>query len=213
MRSSGYSADYSQALNMSVLVTIALVTFAFSFGIQALYYLRYFVGGRKIIREHKVVFAYKSGIVGDGVLIPATNVVAWLVLQGLDFWYTNLLFLLSSAVGGLFITFLFHWGQQRFGLTNWTMPTPGHWTLLGVYHAIFMFCESSFLCFVLFNYLGQLVNAGQYAVVNSPLGYGILILFLFLVTFVHDYWQPFFAKIFGKPRRPLRGEASFESKE
>lgn len=192
---------YTSFVVLLELLKVFLVTFIFSFGVQTLFYIRYLAGDRKIIREHKVVFQYKSGIIGDALLIPATNVVAWLVLQGLSQWHTSFGFLLTSALGGLAITFVFHWGQQRFHLANWTMPTSGHWTLLGVYHAIFMCFEASFLCFVLFNYLGTLAANGKSAVSSSPIEYGLLILFLFFVTFVHDYWEPLFSgKSFGNDR-------------
>lgn len=178
------------------LAIVFLVTLFFSFGMQSLFYLRYVLGNRKIIREYKMVFAYKSGVIGDGVLIPLCNVFAWLVLARLLPWNTDFVFLLTCVLSGLFITFLFHWGQQRFHLTNWTMPSSGHWTLLGVYHAIFMFCEISFLSFVLFNYLGHVF--GGAATDSIPLHYALIILALFFVTFVHDYWEPLFVKLFKK---------------
>ncbi|TSC89430.1 MAG: hypothetical protein G01um10145_587 [Microgenomates group bacterium Gr01-1014_5] len=178
------------------LVKVFFITLFFSFGVQALFYLRYAFGNRKIIREHKAVIAYKSGVIGDGVLIPLTNVFAWLVLGQLAPWNTQLNFFLTTGATGLLITFLFHWGQQRFHLTNWTMPTSGHWTLLGVYHAIFMFCEISFLSFVLFNYLFSVFDGTRTG--GVPLSYALIILFLFFVTFVHDYWRTLFSKFVAK---------------
>lgn len=177
------------------LFLVALVTFIFSFGVQTLFYARYALGDRKIIREQKSLFAYKSGLIGDGLLIPLANVFAWVLLKQLTPWQVGLLFLVGCTLWGLLITFLFHWAQQRFRLTNWTMPQSGHWTLLGVYHAIFMFSEITFLSFVMFNYISQLLNPVANSVSRSPLFFALAILFLFFVTFVHDYWAPLFKKL------------------
>lgn len=178
------------------IVKVFFITLFFSLGVQTLFFLRYQLDRRKIIQDHKVVFAYKSGVVGDGMLIPLTNVFAWIVLGQLTPWQTGLNFFLSMAVSGLLITFLFHWAQQRFHLTNWTMPISGHWTLLGIYHAIFMFCEISFLSFVLFNYLISIFDGTRSG--GAPLSYALIILFLFFVTFVHDYWQALFSRLIDK---------------
>ena len=171
-----------------------LITVFFSLGVQSLFYLWFRFTGNKILRLQQV-FQYYSGVIGDGLLVPMLSVFAIKTLY--DFHIPlDLSYVAVSLVSGFFITFIFHLGQTYFNLINWTMPQRNNWNLLGLYHGIFMFFESSFLCYVLFSFLRQVSSIWDFA--YSPIGMGLLILFAFSLTFIYDYWRTLFKRLFFK---------------
>lgn len=166
---------------------IFLVSCFFSFGVQTLAYLYYRYINHQLIKAHKSVVGYWSGIVGDGVLVPGVNVFCVMTIYYLGSDLNNFNIWPYSLIGGIFITFVFHYYQERWKLTNWTMPSIGLWNLLGVYHAIFMFCESSFLVYTLLTIIGGINSQGVTVLMESPLKYILLVLGLFLISFLYDY--------------------------
>lgn len=185
---------------MSELVLVALITFFFSLGVQACFYLYWKFIGHDHIKTHRHVFNYLSGVIGDGVLVPLVNVFAYLILVRLGNLTTEYYFFALTFAGGLIITLIFHWGQEKYNLTNWTMPHKGHWNMLGLYHAIFMFFESSFLVYVLLSFLKRFIFDGLALFSLVPIGYLTAILLLFFVTFIHDYWENLFQAFFRRSK-------------
>src|SRR3989344_3551440 len=180
------------------LVFVALTTCFFSFGVQTLFYFWYLLRRERIIDKYKTVFSYYSGFIGDAILIPATNIFAVDALRHLNYPFFDYLVWIVSLCIGLITSLIFHLGQKYYNLTNWTMPQRGKWTLLGVYHSLFMFGESTFLVFTLMSFLKRLVLEGRETLAGSPVQLGLFIMFLFFVTFVYDYWKPLFRKYFLK---------------
>ncbi len=168
---------------------IALISCFFSFGVQTAVYFYMKWKNYPLIKKHKYVLQYYSGIVGDGVLIPLINVFAIQIIQQSGGITLSPWVLALSGVGGIIITFVFHYGQQVFKLTNWTMPEVGNWNKMGLYHAIFMFCEGGFLTYSLIIYLTSTIHS-----VNLPMGWALLGLLLFFITFVYDYWGRLFKR-------------------
>lgn len=175
---------------------IFLGTCFFSFGVQTLFYIWYLARNEPIIDKYKTVFSYWSGFVGDAVLIPVTNVFAILALNDLGNPYLDFTVWIPSIFVGLGVTFTMHWGQKHYNLTNWTMPQKGKWTLLGIYHSLFMFCESIFLSFALISFLKRVLLSGQSSLAGSHITLGLGLMFIFFTTFVYDYWQPLFKRFF-----------------
>lgn len=169
-----------------------LITLFFSFCVQSLFYLWYRLTNNRILK-YQHVFGYYSGIIGDGLLVPLVNVFAIKTLydNGLSF---NASYAGLGLIGGFLTTFVFHFGQKYFNQINWTMPKKGEWNLLGLYHSIFMFFESSFLCYILFIFLDRI--SSYWEVVYSPVGAGLGVLFVFFLTFIYDYWKTLFRKLF-----------------
>lgn len=173
------------------LLKVFLISCFFSFGVQTLAYFYYRSIKHPLIKSHKSVVEYWSGIVGDGVLVPGVNVFCFMTIYYLGNDLRNFNIWPYSLLGGLFITFIFHYYQQRWNLTNWTMPEVGRWNLLGIYHALFMFCESSFLVYTLLTVINGLSVQGTNLLVESPLKYSLIILGIFLITFLYDYRKAF----------------------
>lgn len=169
-----------------------IITCFFSFGVQSLFYFWYQVHNPKLIKNYQVVFQYMSGVIGDGLLVPLMNVFAIETLLNV-YEVPSIQLVLYSFLGGLIVTFLFHFYQEYFDLTNWTMPISGEWNGLGFYHAFFMFFESSFLCFTIIAFISA---NGMNSIIRSPIMNGLLIFFIFALTFFYDYRESFFNPVF-----------------
>lgn len=173
-------------MSLSESIWIYLISCFFSFGVQFLVFLYYRYIDHSILKVHKSVIHYTSGIFGDGVFIPMINIFCYYTIVALN-PTLNLFNTSLSLLGGVVITFIFHWGQQRLNLTNWTMPEKGLWNILGLYHALFMFCESSFLSFTLITLLSHVDSLSTLTLFHLPAKYSIAILGLFLISFLYDY--------------------------
>lgn len=183
-------------LNFEQLLKVAGVTFFFSFGIQMLFFIYWKIWDNKFITKYNHVFSYISGVVGDGLLVPLINIFAVMTLSNItanmfmiDLW-------VLSFVMGFIITLVFHWGQMHFDLKNWTMPKSGKWNLLGAYHSMFMFFESSFLSYGLISSLRYLMAHGIASLMYSPIRFALIGFFLFFLTFVFDYKDSIFKKFY-----------------
>lgn len=184
---------------LSTILLVGGITFIGSFFVQYVFYLWYKISRDPLIETYKTVVNYRSGVIGDGILIPAINIFAYwnVVINKRPDLYVNVV--PASLIIGFTVTFLFHFGQQYFSLTNWTMPKVGKWNSLGLYHSIFMFCESSFLAYVVLNHI--LFTSIEYTGVKlfMPITYASYLLFVFFITFLNDYYQLLFKKIFTYP--------------
>jgi hypothetical protein len=119
----------------------AAISWAFLFGYQWAFYFSY--------RGHQpTVFAYYSGVLGDGLLIPAVNVAAFVVLRqmlGVIPWRRLPLYVLLGLITAL-SAFLM---QGKLDWVNWSMPSPFHWSEVGQFHFLVMWAEISYLYIVL----------------------------------------------------------------
>lgn len=183
-------------------IVVFIISCFFSFWVQTLTYYYYKWRKHPLITDHKSVIHYSSGVVGDGLLVPLINVFSVMTLRFIKVDLENLTAWAASIIGGLIITFIFHFGQQELQSTNWTMPKVGLWNLLGVYHALFMYTECVFLTFTLINIVGFGWENGLAQVLLSPLKYIVITLFLFAASFVYDYRNELkIQRVFLFPRR------------
>ena len=157
----------------------ALVSWTLLFGYQWVFALAY--------KGHQhTVFAYYSGVLGDGLLIPGVNVAGFFVLRALTPgipWRRLPLYLLlglATAMGSFLV-------QAGLDLVNWSMPMPFHWSDVGEFHFLVMWAELTYLYLV----LATVVNHWS-QVRLSPLAWrafwsGLLGLAMFALTLVADY--------------------------
>jgi hypothetical protein len=122
-------------------VVPAVLSWAMLFGYQWAFFLTY--------RGHQpTVFSYYSGVLGDGLLIPAVNVAGFIVLRQLGPavpWRRLALYaLLGLATAGC--AFLV---QAKLDLVNWSMPSPFQWSPVGQFHFLVMWAEVTYLYLVL----------------------------------------------------------------
>ncbi len=191
---------------------IAAVTCFFSFGIQSLFYLVYRLKRSALIKKEKTVFDYLSGVIGDGVLVPSTNIFAVQTLQYTGADLLNMQAWLLALPIGFAITFSSHYYQQKSQLTNWTMPKIGRWNTLGFYHAFFMFWETTFLGYSLISQIEFSLHHGLRSFIYSPIKFGLLALTLFLLTFFIDYWKSVFKEFAADVFRSILGFEVDEAK-
>jgi hypothetical protein len=122
-------------------VVPALVSWVLLFGYQWAFSVTY--------RGHQhTVFAYYSGVLGDGLFIPAVNVAAFVVLRQLapDIPWKRLPLYMLLGLATAMTAFLV---QANLDLVNWSMPTPFHWSDVGEFHFPVLWAELSFLYLVL----------------------------------------------------------------
>lgn len=192
---------------MEQVVGIYLITVFFSFGIQAACYFFYKLTRHALVRDYKHVFNYSSGFIGDGILVPLTNVFAYKTLEFTQAWIEPNKYYIGALMIGITISFIFHFGQRYYNLINWTMTRQGHWNTLGFYHMMFMFAESTFLGYTLIMYIRYIKNHGIQSILDGPMKLAVYILILFFITFAYDYWKPLFKKHLVKKNSPSVGDA------
>ena len=131
--------------NSKILITLTgLATFFFGFGAGAI--LNYYLISinSPLVKTLRATLTYRSAIIGDGFILPIINMVIVSFLLKNKTTITKKI-LISSLVIGFLITAAFHIDQALKNLVNWSMPTPWHWNLLGLWHAIYMLIVSSLI--------------------------------------------------------------------
>jgi hypothetical protein len=157
----------------------ALVSWALLFGYQWAFALSY--------KGHQhTVFAYYSGVLGDGLLIPAANVAGFIVLRELAPlipWKRLPLY----AFLGLVTAMAAYGVQARLDLVNWSMPTPFHWSEVGQFHFPVLWAELSYLYFVLATAVNSWSRLRGDPAAWRAFCLGLLGLALFAATLARDY--------------------------
>jgi hypothetical protein len=119
----------------------AVTSWALLFGYQWAFFVAY--------RGHQhTVFSYYSGVLGDGLLLPAVNVAGFIVLRQLAPgvpWRRLAIY----ALLGLATTACAFLVQARLDLVNWSMPSAFRWSPLGQFHFLVMWAEITYLYLVL----------------------------------------------------------------
>jgi hypothetical protein len=157
----------------------ALASWALLFGYQWAFSVSY--------KGHQhTVFAYYSGVLGDGVLIPAVNVAGFIVLRHLApsiQWRRLPLY----ALLGLITAAAAFAAQAGLDLVNWSMPLPYHWSDVGQFHFLVMWAEVAYLYLALATAVNNWSALRQdFAAWGSFLA-GLVGLVLFAGTLAADY--------------------------
>lgn len=160
-------------------VVPATVSWALLFGYQWAFFFAYH-------GHQRTVFHYYSGVLGDGFLLPAVNVVGFVVLRQMAPripWrrlpvYAMLGFATATA------TFLV---QAKLELVNWSMPTPFHWSDVGQFHFFVMSAEVAYLYLVLATAISNWMALRQDSIAWRSFAAGWAALTLFGVSLAADY--------------------------
>ncbi len=132
------------ARKRNIILSVGIATFFFGFGAAAILNIYLYSIHSPLVESLRSSLTYKSAILGDGILLPIINMIVASYLLNNRKVITQKLLTLALIIGGL-ITIYFHISQAVNNLVNWAMPTPWHWNLLGLWHAIYMFSVSSLL--------------------------------------------------------------------
>jgi hypothetical protein len=119
----------------------AAISWASLFGYQWAFF--YFYRGG----QH-TVFWYFSGVLGDGLFIPALNVAGVAVLRRLKTCIAWRRLPLYALLGLATATAAFL-AQAGLDLVNWSMPISYRWSSVGQFHFLVMWAEMTFLYLVL----------------------------------------------------------------
>lgn len=115
----------------------AAISWALLFGYQWAFYVGYH-------GSERTVFAYLSGVIGDGVLLPIANLGAFLFLREMSPYIRWRRLPLYVALGMItaFAAFL---AQAGLHIVNWSMPVPYVWSPVGQFHFFVMWSELTYL--------------------------------------------------------------------
>lgn len=127
-----------------IVALVGFATFFFGFAAGAILNLYLLAISHPLVEQFRSALSYKSAIFGDGILLPVINMVATaFILRNREFVGKKILRL--ALFLGITVTAYFHVTQAIGGIVNWAMPTPWHWNILGIWHAIYMFSVASLL--------------------------------------------------------------------
>jgi hypothetical protein len=132
------------------------------------------------------VFSYYSGVLGDGLLIPAVNVAGFIVLRQLSPgipWRRLPLYVLLGLVTAM-TAFL---AQARLDLVNWSMPIPFHWSDVGQFHFLVMWTEFAYLYLVMATAVNNWSRLRRELTAWRCFWTGLLGVALFAATLAADY--------------------------
>jgi hypothetical protein len=122
-------------------VVPAAISWLLLFGYQWAFYFTY--------RGHqRTVFSYYSGVVGDGLLIPAVNVAGFVLLRQMSPFIpwkrvpVYALLGLATATAAYLV-------QAKLNLVNWSMPTAFSWSDVGQFHFFVLSAELGYCYLVL----------------------------------------------------------------
>lgn len=157
----------------------AAVSWLFLFGYQWAFYFGY--------HGHlHTVFAYYSGVLGDGILIPGVNVSAFVLLRqlapGIPWRRLPVYLMLGFATATA--AFLV---QARLDLVNWSMPIAFHWNDIGQFHFFVMAGEVTFLYVALATATNNWSQLRQDSLAAKAFAIGLVGLALFACTLAADY--------------------------
>jgi hypothetical protein len=128
----------------ALLAKTALITFAAALGVSGGTNVWMLITGNDLIKKHRPTLTFRSAIFGDGLILPYINV---LMMKSFSRWKPKLTptTALVPILGGSAVSLMFHIGQGRGGLVNWTMTKPWRWNLLGYYHFVYMATQFSYM--------------------------------------------------------------------
>jgi hypothetical protein len=133
----------------------ALATFAAALGVSGGTNVWMKAIDHDLIKKHRPTLTFRSAIFGDGLILPFVNC---LMMYSFRKWKPKLEAptVLVPIMGGSLISLMFHVGQGRGGMVNWTMTKPWRWNLLGYYHFVYMSTQFSYMLLYVAQFLKHL---------------------------------------------------------
>ncbi|MEX2028581.1 MAG: hypothetical protein WD988_03755 [Candidatus Curtissbacteria bacterium] len=138
----------------------------------------------------KTLWDYKSGFIGDMILLPVLNCLTFYVFFKLKVAIKKLpIFVIAifSAMGVLAM----HGLQGVLGLTNWSMRSPFAWNPVSVWHMFSAFFQLGAIFtffYLIFRFRGEVVQDKR---INGAAISGVALLLIFVGMFVSDYYGVF----------------------
>lgn len=138
--------DWEHENDLAAYALTAIIVFLAALGVSGGSHLWLILTRHPLIKEHKATLEFRSAVIGDGLILPFVSV---LMMRGLRAWRARpgRRSVISSLLAGVLFTSAVHVGQVRNKMTNWTMPQPGKWNALGIYHMGYMASQFAFTSF------------------------------------------------------------------
>jgi hypothetical protein len=152
--------------------------------VQLSYYLYETSRNPHIFNGERTLMDYRTGFIGDLILLPIMNAVIFYVLLH-STQKLKRVHLLHVAFLGLAADILLHFFQGYLQLTNWSMPRPYQWDFVSYWHMVSFFFQISFV--ILFVYIAvRRLSASDRRVVMAS--YCVVAMMgLFVLLFLQDY--------------------------
>jgi hypothetical protein len=157
----------------------ATVSWILLFGYQWAFFFAYH-------GHQRTVFHYYSGVLGDGLLLPAGNVLGFIVLRHMAdrIPRRRLPVYVMLGVATTIAAFLV---QAKLELVNWSMPTPFHWSDVGQFHFFVMSAELAYLYLVFATAINNWKALKRDSVAWRSFASGWVCVVLFGVSLAADY--------------------------
>jgi hypothetical protein len=125
-------------------IGVGLATYICGFLAGALVNLYLLAVHHPLVDQFRSTLSYGSAIIGDGFLLPVVNMIvaSFIVRRRDDVTPGTVRFAVALGIAE---TAYFHVSQAVNGIVNWTMPTPWHWNILGLWHAMYMLAVTTWL--------------------------------------------------------------------
>jgi hypothetical protein len=157
----------------------ATISWSMLFGYQWAFYYAY-------SGHQRTVFSYYSGVLGDGLIIPAINVAGFVLMRqlpaGIPWRRLPIYALLGVATAiAVYLT------QARLDLVNWSMPSPFQWSDVGQFHFVVLAAEMAYLYVVLATALNSWKDLAVDPVARRSFAAGWVGVALFATSLAADY--------------------------
>ncbi len=168
------------------LALVIIISLIFNWFVQLFYYLYQTSINPQVFAGVKTLFDYQTGVIGDVLILPVTNMLIIFVFLQLPKDAKRLPFLGVFGFGAL-TDFLMHYMQGRLGLINWSMPKPFQWDFVSYWHMISLFFQLSYLFAFFYLVIRYRKDLKHGPWVKDAVAGVFSLLILFIILFLHDY--------------------------
>lgn len=146
------------------LAVVYLWSTTFNWLVQLGYYCFAKSRNPKAFTGQRTLLDYKTGLIGDGLIVPLVNILIYIVIYNMTY-RPSILAILESFLAAAAIDFIVHYFQGRLKMTNWSMPRLYKWNFAGKWHMVSLFFQATYL--ILFFRL--LMERGHQVMAVEPL--------------------------------------------
>lgn len=165
---------------------VIFISFTANWLVQFFYYLYKINGDPFVFNGLKTLFDYKTGIIGDVVILPFVNVIAAYVMLNANFKLSRKILLIVFAAA-LITDVSSHFLQGYLALVNWSMPRPFEWNFVSYWHMFSFFWQIAYL-YLFFYVIWHLRTYKTVLTINWSISACLIFLLIFSLLFIDDYY-------------------------
>lgn len=167
-------------------LVVAIISLVFNWIVQMSYYFYAISNNPQVFNNQKVLFEYKTGYIGDVILLPIINVLILFVFISNSFRPAKKI-ILRIALLSLLLDFSTHYLQAKFALTNWTMPMPFEWNFASHWHMFSFFFQMTYLLlffYFFWNQRKEIKKPKEKLVIRTV----FTLILIFIILLIMDYY-------------------------